>query len=67
MSAPIPKLGTHFKPWPAAPWTVAHCLSICLPIPPHHAYDGVAGIAGVDQLPLDDRAQRFLGLGGAIS
>jgi hypothetical protein len=30
----------------------------------HHAYDGVAGIAGVDQLPLDDRAQRFLAWAG---
>jgi hypothetical protein len=26
----------------------------------HHAYDGVAGIAGAHHLPLDDRAQRFM-------
>jgi hypothetical protein len=30
----------------------------------HHAYDGVAGIAGVHQLPLDDRAQRFMAWAG---
>jgi hypothetical protein len=30
----------------------------------HHAYDGVGGIAVADQLPLDDRAQRFMAWAG---
>jgi hypothetical protein len=35
-------------------------LEYLLADPSHHAYDGVAGIAAVDQAALDDRAQRFL-------